>query len=107
MTNFDEIKTRRGLVQLEFPYPSDNEATQAPYWVIIDPVYRGKLNVSSVGGMITGIFFSREEAESYLTAKQYNYSPRAGVYCCSGHHNTEYKQAWKEAEYQQKEHPHD
>ena len=70
-----------------------NEGTAAPYWLILDP----KQNMShSVDMLITGPFFSREEAESVLHRTKYNYSHRAIVYCMSGCYTDQYYQRCKE-----------
>ena len=68
-----------------------NEGTADPYWLIIDPYQQMfDLNVNTVASMISGLFFSREDAELYLKRHRYNYSDRAVVYCLSGHHSSKY-----------------
>jgi len=73
---------------------ADNEATRSPYWTIVDP-YRqlfelGDRGIHTVASMISGLFFSREDAENYLRATRYNFSKHARVYCHSGHHSKKY-----------------
>jgi len=71
---------------------ADNEGTAAPYWLILDPRQMLRLDVDVLAGMITGPFFSREDAQLYLKNKRYNFSKNAKVYCHAGH------QSWKYAE---------
>lgn len=68
-----------------------NEGTSAPYWLIIDP-YRQmfECNAHTVASMISGPFFSREDAEKYLNSRRYNYSKHAVVYCHSGYFSRKY-----------------
>jgi len=65
----------------------DNEGTTAPFWIILDPVRNKGYNIRGLAHQITGLFFSRKEAEEYLKRFSYRYSERATVYCktgCSG-----------------------
>lgn len=76
----------------------DNEATESPYWIIIDPSQNfnlGNKGVYNIAGMITGIWFSRKSAEDYLSCRRHNFSEHAVVFCCSGHHSKEYGDAVK------------
>lgn len=75
-----------------------NEGTDSPWWVIITPRQMMKPDIESVADMITGPFFSRENAENHLEARRYAYGPRSAVYCMTGYYSNEYKQAWREAE---------
>ncbi|WP_164561972.1 hypothetical protein [Nitratidesulfovibrio vulgaris] len=84
-------------VTITFPMPSNSEGTEAPYWLIIDPFKMLRPSVDDVAAMITGPFFSREEAEEHLDARRYAFSDSACVYCHSGHASTVYRQAWREA----------
>jgi len=84
-------------VTITFPMPSNNEGTEAPYWLIIDPFKMLQPSVDDVAVMISGPFFSREEAEGHLDARRYAFSDRACVYCHSGHASTVYRKAWREA----------
>lgn len=81
---------------------ADNEGTESPWWMIIDP--RGLADqikksedvdhndiVHSIASSIAGPFFSRSDAQNYLDAKGYEYSKHARVYCKSGHWSHKYK----------------
>ena len=70
---------------------ADNEATSAPYWLILDPSQNMRCNVHVMAHGISGPFFCREDAERYLKATRYNFSDRAVVYCLSGHHSPKYE----------------
>ncbi|GAG77415.1 unnamed protein product, partial [marine sediment metagenome] len=48
--------------------------------------------------MITGPFFSREEAQSYLDARRHNFSKKAEVWCLSGCYTDQYRIKYREAE---------
>ncbi len=69
---------------------ANHEATRSPYWVIIDPKQNLSLDINIAASQISGIFFSRMDAEEYLRAHHYNYSSRATVYCMSGHYSEKY-----------------
>jgi len=85
---------------------SDNEATAAPYWLIIDPRVIEGFFVGCEGGqrpdineiinhMVTGItgpFFSRKDAEEHLNNKRHRFSSMAVVYCHSGHSSWKYRE---------------
>ena len=76
----------------------DAEGTAAPWWLIVDPKQMMKPDAAAVVmGMITGPFFSREEAEDVLKARRHHYSDRAVVWCHSGCCTREYKKAYEEA----------
>jgi hypothetical protein len=87
----------------------NNEGTDSPYWLIIDPSWLPKSElkddpeqaVHTVAGMIKGPFFSRKAAQSFLNATHYNFSKNAKVYCHSGYWSSEYKNACREAEQRQ------
>ena len=70
---------------------TDNEATSAPYWLIIDPRQMMSPDCYAVAGMITGPFFSREDAQNHLEQRRYSFSKRAVVYCHSGYWSSKYK----------------
>lgn len=73
---------------------ADNEGTDSPYWLIIDPKGRNiKTRVDDIANCITGPFFSRDDAEAHLKARRYNFSERAGVWCFSGYWSHKYKTA--------------
>ena len=69
---------------------SDSEGTSAPWWTIIDPKQNMNCDPHTVGFNIVGPFFSREDAENFLSATRYNFSKRAVVYCNSGCYSKKY-----------------
>lgn len=78
----------------------NNEGTESPWWMIIDP----KQNMSTktdachnIASMITGPFFSRENAENHLSARRHVFGPNAVVYCTSGYWSFDYKMAIRRA----------
>jgi hypothetical protein len=75
---------------------TNNEATRAPYWLIIDPKQVLKLDIHRIASMITGPFFSRKDAEDFLNNSRYNFSKNAKVYCCSGCYSQKYCNLCKE-----------
>ncbi len=81
-------------VQLEV---SDKcEGTAFPYWMIIDPSQNfltGEDGVHAIASMVTGPFFSREEAERELEGRRYHYGASACVYCHSGCYSSRYANA--------------
>lgn len=84
-------------VTVSFPLPADNEMTEAPYWLIIDPQQMMTPSVDEVASMITGPFFGRAEGEAHLEDRRYAFSKRACVYCHSGHASRVYREAWRKA----------
>ena len=70
---------------------ADNEATKAPYWLILDPKQNMDCDVYGLASQISGIFFCREDAQNYLDAHRYNFSKRAVVFCHSGHYSKKYE----------------
>jgi hypothetical protein len=80
-------------MQIIIEVSEKNEGTPAPWWMIVDPKQNFKTNedgVYAVASMITGPFFSREEAEGVLKATHYNYSKWASVFCASGCYTRQY-----------------
>jgi hypothetical protein len=75
----------------------DNEATESPYWLILDPKQNMNCDIHQLAGQITGPFFSRESAENHLKSRRYNYTKRAHVYCLSGYYSFDYKMALRQA----------
>ncbi len=76
------------------------EATESPWWSIIDPTqnfYVNEEGVHMVANMITGPFFSRKKAQNHLSVRRYAFSKNAKVYCHSGYWSNEYKNACREA----------
>lgn len=41
-------------------------------------------DIHEAGAQITGVFFSRKDAQDFLIRTRYNFSSRAAVYCLSG-----------------------
>lgn len=77
----------------------NNEGTDSPWWIIIDPKQNFNTNergVYSIAGMITGPFFSRVKAQAFLERTRYNFSQHAKVYCHSGCYSQEYRNAIKQ-----------
>ena len=70
---------------------ADNECTESPYWLILDPRQMFRCNVHELASMITGPFFCREDAENHLKARRYAFSKHAKVYCHSGYWSQKYK----------------
>lgn len=73
------------------------EATESPYWLILDPGYTWTGRADMVAEMVTGPFFSRESAEAHLETRRYAFGRNAIVYCHSGCWSQEYKQACRDA----------
>jgi len=76
----------------------ENEATDTPYWVIIDPRQNFKVNsdgLYNIAGMVTGIWFSRASAERHLQHRRYAFSKNAKVFCMSGYWSSDYKELIK------------
>lgn len=70
---------------------ADNEITDSPYWIIIDPMQMLSPSVHQVASMVTGPFFCREDAEAHLQGRRHAFSHRAKVYCHSGCWSRKYK----------------
>jgi len=87
------------MLKISLEISEANECTSFPWWVIVDPLKNMRLDVDTAAAQIEGPFFSREEAEAELKATHYNYSKRACVYCMSGYHSRQYKEAYKKAGY--------
>lgn len=73
----------------------DNESTRSPYWLILDPQQNMGCDIHYLAGQISGLFFSREDAQKYLDMRRYNFSKRAKVYCLSGYHSRKYEDLCK------------
>lgn len=83
----------------------ENEATAFPYWMIIDPRQNFNTNeqgVHNIASMITGPFFSRNEAASVLVTQRHHFSLSAKVYCCSSHRTIQYRNAIEQVSYVKK-----
>lgn len=88
-------------MKVELEVSEDNEGTSAPWWVIINPkqnLSKSKEATHNIASMITGPFFSRQEAEDHLTARSHAFGRNAVVYCMSGYWSWEYSEAIKKAE---------
>lgn len=81
-----------GSVSLTFPI-TDTEATRSPYWLILEPTKMVEPDIDHLASMITGPFFSREDAKVHLAVSN-SFSKRAVVYCHSGHSSRLYDRAW-------------
>ena len=84
-------------VTITFPMPENNEATASPYWLILDPHQMMRPDVDRLANMITGPFFSREDAQAHLEARRHHFSSRACVYCHTGYASQVYATAWRKA----------
>ena len=87
------------IIQLEVS--ADCEGTDSPWWMIVDPKQNFKTNHDGAAniamGMITGPFFSREEATRELESRRYAYGKGAVVWCASGYRATQYHNAIRPA----------
>lgn len=90
MKEFDEIIKTLSV--------SDNEITDSPYWLILDPRQNMCCEIGNLASQITGPFFSREDAEAHLLRRNYSYSKRAKVFCLSGYWSDKYKEAYRKIE---------
>lgn len=91
-------------MKIQLDVSKDNECTSVPWWIIIDP--RQSFNTDNTGlhtiaSMITGPFFSREEATIVLKQRSHHYSKNAKVYCHSGCYTHQYSDAYRKAEKEQ------
>lgn len=80
-------------VDLENP-----ESTSYPYWLILDPRQNMSCDIYALASQITGPFFSRVSAESFLKRTRYNFSAKAKVFCHSGNYSDVYRLACDKAE---------
>jgi len=77
---------------------SDNESTESPYWLILDPKQNMSCDVFMLASQITGPFFSREDAQKHLSGRHYAFSERAKVFCMSGYWSFRYKEYYRNIE---------
>ena len=92
-------------VEIKLNVSMENEGTDSPWWLIVDPQQMMEPDPAFVAmGMITGPFFSREEAQAELTHRRYHYGKHAVVWCASGCYTKEYKKAYYEGMEMQTEH---
>ena len=86
-------------MKIEIEVSKENEDTDSPWWVIVDPKQMMSPDPYYVMmGMITGPFFSREEAAAVLKSHRHNFSSRAVVYCASGCDAPQYRKSYHSAE---------
>ena len=70
---------------------ADCEGTESPYWLILDPQQMFRCDIHELASMITGPFFSREDAQNHLDNRRHAFSKHAKVYCHSGYWSAKYK----------------
>ena len=80
-------------MKIELEVSEENESTDSPYWLILDPQQNLSCDVYRLAGQITGPFFSRETAQAHLIRRRHAFSKRAVVYCHSGYYSQDYKRA--------------
>lgn len=80
----------------------DNEGTESPYWLILDPQQNMRCDIHWLASQITGPFFSRESAENHLKRRRYAFRAGARVYCHSGYWSDDYKAAIRQGSERQK-----
>ena len=88
-------------MKIQLEVSEENEGTSEPWWIIINPRQNFRTNdegLYAIANMITGPFFSREEAQGHLDRRHYAFSKNARVFCHSGYWATQYKKAIKESE---------
>jgi len=73
----------------------NNESTDSPYWLILDPKQNMRCDIHELAGQITGPFFCRKDAELHLKIRRYAFSKMAKVYCLSGYWSEKYKKLWR------------
>ncbi len=81
-------------MKIEIEVSTESESTQSPYWLIIDPRQNMKADVTGTAWQITGVFFSRAEAEAVLKGRAHHYSDKARVYCMSGCYSGQYHEQY-------------
>lgn len=87
------------MYKIELEVSEEHEMTAEPWWMIVDPKQMMRPSAAFVAmNMITGPFFSREEAEKVLKSQRYNFGKHAVVWCASGCHTIQYKEKYREAE---------
>jgi hypothetical protein len=85
-------------MNIDLEVSTENESTASPWWVICDPHQMMSPDCYRVMGMITGPFFSREEAKEVLASRRHHYSDRAVVFCASGCYTKQYDRVYRAAE---------
>lgn len=92
-------------MEIKLIVSEENEGTESPWWMIIKPQQnfsKGEQGICNIAGMITGPFFSREEAEDELKNRRYDYGQNAVVWCASGYNSWQYKNALRKAKQEPK-----
>jgi len=92
------VSGEESRVRIEIEVSDKNEATASPWWFISDPRQMMRPDHYQLAGMITGPFFSREEAEDVMNKRSHHYSERAAVFCASGCYTHSYDSAYRAAE---------
>lgn len=87
---------------IEIELSDDNEATESPWWAVVDPRQNMRADLAVAAGQITGPFFDRVEAEAYLKRRRYEYGKHAAVWGFSGYWSDKYKEAIRAAIAKQK-----
>jgi len=80
-------------MKIEIEVSEENEGTSDPWWMIIDPAQNLSTQRDAchvISSMITGPFFSREEAERVLKGRRHHYGTNAVVFCASGCYTNQY-----------------
>ena len=92
--------TQTTHVEITLRVSTQTEITRSPWWLIVDPRQNfrtGAEGVSNIAHMVSGPFFSREEAEDYLRSRHYHFSKSARVYCHTGFRSVQYDKALEAA----------
>lgn len=76
----------------------NNEATESPYWLILDPAQNMNCSLHALANQITGPFFCRKDAATHLANRRHAFSFRAKVYCHSGYWSQKYKNLCRKLE---------
>jgi len=85
------LRTYEGiLMKIEINISDEVESTASPYWLILDPKQNMTVSLYALASMITGPFFSRNEAERVLKDRSHHYSKRARVFCHTGCYTHQY-----------------
>lgn len=84
-------------LEVEVEISDENEATESPWWAIVNPAQNMSKDLATAAHQITGPFFSREEAEAYLQRRRYEYGKHAAVWCFSGYWSDRFKMAIRAA----------
>ncbi|MFH1614895.1 MAG: hypothetical protein ABIG61_07415 [Planctomycetota bacterium] len=101
----DEIgktkESRDSEMKITIDVSEENEGTDSPYWLIINPRQNFRVDdqsIHDIASMITGPFFSREAAQLFLNVTRYNFGTNPRVFCASGHPSRQYREAWRKAD---------